>query len=1428
MKKTPRLLTGIFWLCLISPSIGQRPVENIADVFADPALDLKRPADRAKAAQRIRAIENAGLERARDKANAMGIPMRQERPDGTVRQIIDLDENGEFVINSTFNVNAAISTSTNFVQSAPYNLDGTGWIVGVWDGGDVRASHQEFGGNRVTVFNNVGLSSHATHVAGTIAALGVNSSAKGMATNARIDSYFFSSIISELNSRVATAPGQAANKHYVSNHSYGNVVGWDGNTWRGTGTNQNAVASQFGQYNGGARDYDVVIYNAPYHLLVKSAGNDNSNNPNTGATVFIGGVQQTYNPAIHPPGDGLYRNTTNNPANGYENIPTSGNAKNILTVGAANDAVTNGLRDPSKSTLTGFSSRGPTDDGRIKPDIVANGVSLTSSTSASNTSYGNSSGTSMSGPNVAGSAILLVQLYSNLFAGDAMRASTLKGLIIHTATDLGNPGPDYHYGWGLMDTQKAADLIIDHHANPTKNRMIEDQVTNSVTHKTHSFDWDGSSPIRATLCWTDPAGSATSAHDSRVSRLVNDLDLKLIAPDGSEHFPFVMPFVGTWTVESMSENATTGVNSTDNVEQVFIENPGQAGEWQALVTYKNTLTSNGHQHYSLLLSGSAGDPDALVLGSISPDNSDRDTIVSVDITGANLGLDTVVKLEKAGQPDIILTSLEMIGDNLRGVFDLTGADSGVRNLVATNPDSQTATIPSAFTINPILATIWSEGFDQASPPALPPGWSSSDDGPSGSGQWNIVSNNSHSPTNSAFIENYSFVTTTHLTSPAIEIPANTGELQLGFWHFYHLENTYDGGRIEFSLDGGDWFGIESQNSGASFAQNGYTHTISSQFGNSFGGLQAWSGNSGGFIQTLVDFTDEEKYAGKSLRIRWTLGTDTSVAAPGWYVDSITIIGENNQPEGGFITVTPAGNLNSTGPAGGPFPPFAHGYLIRNNGTEPVDWAATANVTWISLSSSGGTLAPGDSIPITASLNANANLLQFGKYNSSITFSNERDVQPDIVREAIIEVGSPRATGGTITIVGDDYIHTFGSEGAGTFEVIDGKTLEVDVLVVGGGGGGGSSTEFSTAGAGGGGAGGLVYEEGMQITGSLDLVVGSPGAAAGSGNTPGSNGGNSQFGPLIALGGGGGSGGNMQGLPGGSGGGSRGNPNGGPGHQPGSTSGGFGNAGGGWPSAGGDGAGGGGGAGEAAPSAPPQIRTVGGPGGAGRAYDIRGTLTHYAGGGGGGGSTTSAFGPGGQGGGGNGGNNGSAPTAGAPNTGGGGGGGNNNRVGANGGSGIIIVRYPAPSTIPSVTPYADWTAGSFANPFLDPTPTTDFDGGGLANALEWVLGGDPTDPTDDATIIPTLDHQSDPEFIVFTYRRTAASAADENTAIAVEYGNDLDGWTIAQNDEYNVIITVEPEAVAPGIDYVHVRIRRTLATTGKLFTRLRVEVTTENP
>jgi len=156
-----------------------------------------------------------------------------------------------------------------------------------------------------------------------------------------------------------------------------------------------------------------------------------------------------------------------------------------------------------------------------------------------------------------------------------------------------------------------------------------------------------------------------------------------------------------------------------------------------------------------------------------------------------------------------------------------------------------------------------------------------------------------------------------------------------------------------------------------------------------------------------------------------------------------------------------------------------------------------------------------------------------------------------------------------------------------------------------------------------------------------------------------------------------------------------------------------------------------------------------------------------------------------------------------------------------GSHTIAAEFPA-ATVPSGPGYGAWVSGPFAGALTNPSASLDFDGGGLATGIEWVVGGDPTLASDDAGKAPAFNN-SDPNNFVFTYRRRDAAAADPKTAIAVEYGTSFSGWITAGNGVAGVTIndTVVPE---PGFRTVVVSIPKALAgPEGKLFARLNVVI-----
>jgi hypothetical protein len=149
-----------------------------------------------------------------------------------------------------------------------------------------------------------------------------------------------------------------------------------------------------------------------------------------------------------------------------------------------------------------------------------------------------------------------------------------------------------------------------------------------------------------------------------------------------------------------------------------------------------------------------------------------------------------------------------------------------------------------------------------------------------------------------------------------------------------------------------------------------------------------------------------------------------------------------------------------------------------------------------------------------------------------------------------------------------------------------------------------------------------------------------------------------------------------------------------------------------------------------------------------------------------------------------------------------------------------VRFGGDTTTPG-DPYGTWAAGPWSGTLSDDSSELDFDGGGLETGIEWVVGGDPTDGSDDAGNAPSFDSGNATHFIL-TFKRRDAAAADANTDIAVEYGSNLSGWAEAVHGTDGVTID-DTTDLGGGFHQVTVSIPRTLAVDGKLFARLKVTV-----
>ncbi len=492
------------------------------------------------------------------------------------------------------NTTAAAISNVDDVQNAPFNLDGTGVILGEWDGGQVRTNHPDLA-PRVTLAESSSNNDHSTHVAGTMISSGVNNAnARGMASNATLFSYDNGGAVSTEHFDGANPAGNAIR---IANNSWSRPAGWEcgSGTCMDTGNN-----GDFGAYDGETASFDTVV-RARGMIICKSAGN--------------AGGECDPNPPFDC--DGVLGSDGFN----YDNIELWGAAKNIITVGNLLDNATG---------INSSSSHGPVDDGRIKPDVCANGTTLFSTWALGVTinacigaDYCSISGTSMSTPTVSGICALLEQRYRQIYGGINPSPDIIKALLCNTATDLGRPGPDYQFGHGLVDALAAVQTID---VGPV--RIITDAVDAGQTDEWLLAVPANTPELRVALNWLDPAGVANDGAND----IVNDLDLTLISPSNQVFFPFTGPgFAFT------NDATSSGPNSVDTLEQRRIPNP-QQGFWRVRVA--GTAVPFGPQNYALVANTSfalADQPNITVNAALDfdelCDGEFQDKVVSIFNTG---------------------------------------------------------------------------------------------------------------------------------------------------------------------------------------------------------------------------------------------------------------------------------------------------------------------------------------------------------------------------------------------------------------------------------------------------------------------------------------------------------------------------------------------------------------------------------------------------------------------------------------------------------------------------------------------------------------------------------------------------------------------------------------------------------------------------
>jgi hypothetical protein len=446
-------------------------------------------------------------------------------------------------------------TQAEAAQSPPYDLDGSGVAVMIFDSGTADASHPDFGG-RLTPRDLAIAVDHSTHVAGTIGGDGASSGGlyRGMAPGVIMESFGFEPSFDDL--FLYSNPGDIERDYRDGLALSVAVV----SNSLGTNTCANFFPCEIsGDYGVTANLLDTIVTGGLGRPLtvVFAAGNERGNI----GECATGHCCRCIAEGVHSP-------------EGYRSVAPPAAAKNTLVVGAVNS---------DDDSATYFSSWGPTDDGRLKPDISAPGCQNDGDGGVTSTVVGGGynafCGTSMATPTTTGVIALVLQDYRAQFPGrqDPL-PSTVKMLLAHNAVDVGPAGPDYQTGYGSI---RAVDTIEFLRTASFAESMVEAAGTSGFV--VEVFD---ESTLKVTLAWDD-----APATPNIVNTLVNNLDLVVVDPNGIRHYPWTLnPNVP----DALADKST--VDSLNNVEQVEVDSP-TPGTWTVRVV--GTNVPEGPQTFSI-------------------------------------------------------------------------------------------------------------------------------------------------------------------------------------------------------------------------------------------------------------------------------------------------------------------------------------------------------------------------------------------------------------------------------------------------------------------------------------------------------------------------------------------------------------------------------------------------------------------------------------------------------------------------------------------------------------------------------------------------------------------------------------------------------------------------------------------------------------
>lgn len=571
-----------------------------------------------------------------------------------IAQILDVAWVDNFVFRQTENeygAGAILGAST----ANALGYDGSTQIVAVADtglgGGTASTAHRDIPASRIVAIRNWPGSSaycwkvvddgakdvdsgHGTHTAGSVlSGGGPNGEGKGTAPAARL---VFQAVENYLDfTRICEAMGNVDGYYLIGlpddlrnlfQQAYNDGARIHSNSWG---------SAVDGEYTDDAVATDDFMWNHPNFLVTTSAGNagidengdgyvdeDSMGSPATAKNILTIGASEQDRQGHYECDSNLTYTTPSG-----DSCQSLGGMNKIFTYGEAwpDDYPANPIKsDPAAGNaeqMVAFSSRGPTDDGRIKPDVVAPGTYVLSNYSdlyqegydssrnpqnnawqydgwgfPLNQYYKYMGGTSMSNPLVAGGAAVVRDYFEKVY-GHSASAALVKAALINTAVDLldenndgvndnAYPIPNNHEGWGRVNLANATD----------GSYQFVDEASGVNTNGTKTYQYSVSSsgqPFKVTLVWTDYKGSTSAS-----KALVNDLDLTVTAPSGAVYRENI--FSGGWSTTG------GGYDRTNNVANVYVQSAA-SGTWK--VEVKGHNVPNGLQPFALIVDGAFGEPN---------------------------------------------------------------------------------------------------------------------------------------------------------------------------------------------------------------------------------------------------------------------------------------------------------------------------------------------------------------------------------------------------------------------------------------------------------------------------------------------------------------------------------------------------------------------------------------------------------------------------------------------------------------------------------------------------------------------------------------------------------------------------------------------------------------------------------------------------